>query len=262
MAVGTDTQLRRPVRTGWSLAGTTPPAGVEFWAMAVCVCAVGGFFGSLVAVAPGPGRVGAVGAAAAWLGAAVAFRLRARRGLAWWFWITTLLAGVAAEAVVTLLLQDARIPVALVAAPLGGALWCAAAVWWYLERTRGRANLCAPRWQVFFWATLVAAISLGDVLSQELDAAFGLALAAVAVVVVLLLWPRRSAATLAFWTGFVLLQPFGTGLESFLARPRRSGGLGVGSPDTVEFFVLSALSLAAHQACARPHTGDTTAHNG
>lgn len=236
-----------PERAGWRITAATPPVGVVFWAMAVCVGTVGAYAGSTLLLLPGFGRVSAVVAAVAWFGASVAFQLRARRGLTWWYWVTTLLAGVAVRAVTGVLVN---VPAAVL---LGVVLWGASVVWWHVERSPGLAGLRRSRWQLFFWLTLVVAVALGDVLGRLL-AGYGLVLAAGAGIAALVLLPRprRAAMTVAFWATYVLLQPFGSGMESWFARSRRSGGLGVGTADTIEFFVLSALSLMAYQAGTRP----------
>jgi uncharacterized membrane-anchored protein len=58
-------------------------------------------------------------------------------------------------------------------------------------------------------------------------------------------------AIVAFWLAYVLTRPLGASLGDYLARPARSGGLGLGPVATSAVFLTAILSLVLYLSIAR-----------
>jgi uncharacterized membrane-anchored protein len=207
--VASRADLDRPVRPDRRIAEKTPPTSVAFWAMTLTVSTVGEAAGTFLATAPPVVLV----ATSAWFSTAAAFHLRARRLLLWLYWAAVLLAAASARLLVEHL----------------GVVWA----------VPGALVLLALR---HFWSTTAAVLALGSATGSVLLYLDGglaalLCMGMLTLVIVTRLVSRRAA----FWVCHLVVQPLGLELVHLLDPV-------IGSTDTIEFFALSALTLAAYQA--------------
>lgn len=180
--------------------------------MTLTVSTVGESAGTFLAPTPPVVMI----ATTAWFSAAVAFHRRARRLLLWLYWAAVLLAA-----------ADGRLLVEHLG--IAGAVACAVV-------------LLALR---YFWSTTAAFIVLGSAAGGVLSHLDGVLQVTFCVVMLALgAATRLVSRRAAFWAWHLVVQPLGMGLTHLLA-------VAVGPTDAIEFFALTALSLAAYQADAR-----------
>ncbi|MDN7604484.1 hypothetical protein QZM68_32475 [Burkholderia gladioli] len=193
----------------------------------------------------------------------VAAQIRASRFKAWLYWATiiatttfgTTLADFCDRSLGLGYAGGVSIIVALLAASL--------ATWYRVEGTVSVDSVTGARAEWCYWATIMFSQTLGTALGDfgaghdlgglglgyETGAAiFGASLALVAV---LMLWPRVSRTAL-FWAAFVLTRPLGATLGDWLDKPVAQGGLELSrfyaTMLLAVFIVLGVLLIPQHAA--------------
>ena len=128
-------------------------------------------------------------------------------------------------------------------------------------------TVTTPKIELFYWATITFAQTLGTALGDWLADSGGIGYergalvfgAGLLVVAALYLWTGVSRVIL-FWVAFILTRPLGATVGDFLDKPVSSGGLDVSRP--VASAVIAALIAAAVLVLPqRPgqHPGDKAA---
>ncbi|WP_186016981.1 hypothetical protein [Burkholderia gladioli] len=195
----------------------------------------------------------------------VAAQIRASRFTAWLYWATiiatttfgTTLADFCDRSLGLGYAGGVSIIVALLAASL--------ATWYRVEGTVSVDSVTGARAEWFYWATIMFSQTLGTALGDfvaghdlgglglgyETGAAiFGAGLALVAV---LMLWPRVSRTAL-FWAAFVLTRPLGATLGDWLDKPVAQGGLELSrfyATMLLAVFIVLGVLLIPQRAAGR-----------
>ena len=132
---------------------------------------------------------------------------------------------------------------ALGSATLVGLLLVVLGLWYRKERSISVESITTAQAELFYWAAVLIANTLGtaagDFLADNLGLGFGQSAAlitGVLIVIALLHYFTKISGLLLFWLAFVLTRPFGATFGDLLTKPLDHGGLNLGTVGASIFF--------------------------
>jgi uncharacterized membrane-anchored protein len=166
---------------------------------------------------------------------AMVLQLRAKRYVAWIYWLAVAMVAVFGTQAADVLHIKFHVPYAASTAFYAVVLAVIFIVWYRVEGTLSIHSIRTRRRELFYWATVLATFALGtatgDLTARTLNLGyltsgiwFSVAFAAVAVAH----WKFGLNSILAFWICYVLTRPVGASFADYVAFPHAVGGLGVG----------------------------------
>jgi uncharacterized membrane-anchored protein len=166
---------------------------------------------------------------------AMVLQLRAKRYVAWVYWLAVAMVAVFGTQAADVLHIKFHVPYAASTAFYAVVLAVIFIVWYRVEGTLSIHSIRTRRRELFYWATVLATFALGtatgDLTARTLNLGyltsgiwFSVAFAAVAVAH----WKFGLNSILAFWICYVLTRPVGASFADYVAFPHAVGGLGVG----------------------------------
>jgi uncharacterized membrane-anchored protein len=166
---------------------------------------------------------------------AMVLQLRAKRYVAWIYWLAVAMVAVFGTQAADVLHIKFHVPYAASTAFYAVVLAVIFIVWYQVEGTLSIHSIRTRRRELFYWATVLATFALGtatgDLTARTLNLGylasgiwFSVAFAAVAVAH----WKFGLNSILAFWICYVLTRPVGASFADYVAFPHAVGGLGVG----------------------------------
>ena len=178
----------------------------------------------------------AVAFGAAGLAVALPLQLRARRYVAWRYWLTVVMVAVFGTMAADFLHVVVGIPywasTALYAVVLGAVFYA----WQRSEKTLSIHSIFSLRRELFYWATVGATFALGtatgDLTAHTLHLGYFTSGVVFAVLIAVpaagYRWFRLSPI-LTFWWAYVLTRPLGASFADWLGVSHARGGLGAGT---------------------------------
>ena len=227
-----------------------PEVTLAFWAIKIVATTLGEVGGNAVALTLGLGYLVGTLIFAAFLVAAVAAQIRAKRfhpSLYWAVITATTLAGTTMAD-----LFDRSLGIGY----LGGSLTLFALVlaslglWYRSEGTVAIENVTTPRVEGFYWLTIMFSQTLGTALGDWMadDTPLGyngsaLLIGTALAVTAGLYFFTKVSRTALFWAAFILTRPLGATIANSLDKPAAQGGLGIN--DITISAVLAALMVVS-----------------
>jgi uncharacterized membrane-anchored protein len=178
----------------------------------------------------------AVAFGAAGLAVALPLQLRARRYIAWAYWLTVVMVAVFGTMAADVLHIVVGLPYLASAALYGVLLAGVFLAWQKSEKTLSIHSIFSLRRELFYWATIGATFALGtatgDLTARTLHlgyftsgVVFGVLIAVPAVAY---RWFRLNSI-LAFWAAYVLTRPLGASFADWVGVSHARGGLALGT---------------------------------
>jgi uncharacterized membrane-anchored protein len=207
-----------------------PEITAIFWVTKVLTTAMGESTSDYFVHTWGPGI--AVPLAGLALGASLIIQFRAKRYVAWTYWLAVVMVAIFGTMAADVLHKGLGVSYSQSTGFFSIVLAAVFVIWFRWERTLSIHSICTPRREVFYWATVMATFALGtaagDWTARTLNIGyFGSAVMFSILIVVPGLAYRKLGlnAVAAFWTAYVLTRPLGASFADWFAVPRYRGGL-------------------------------------
>ena len=189
---------------------------------------------------------------------AMVLQLRAKRYVAWIYWLAVAMVAVFGTQAADVLHIKFHVPYAASTVFYAVVLAVIFSVWYRVEGTLSIHSIRTPRRELFYWATVLATFALGtatgDLTARTLNLGylasgiwFSVAFAAVAVAH----WKFGLNSILAFWICYVLTRPVGASFADYVAFPHSVGGLGVGHGPVALFLTFLIVIFVGYLAVTR-----------
>jgi uncharacterized membrane-anchored protein len=189
---------------------------------------------------------------------AMVLQLRAKRYVAWIYWLAVAMVAVFGTQAADVLHIKFHVPYAASTAFYAVVLSVIFIVWYRVERTLSIHSIRTPRRELFYWATVLATFALGtatgDLTARTLNLGYlvsGIWFSVVFAVVAVAHWKFRLNPILAFWICYVLTRPVGASFADYVAFPHSVGGLGVGHGPVALFLTFLIVIFVGYLTVTR-----------
>src|SRR5580693_9800944 len=208
-----------------------PEITAYFWAIKALSTAMGESTSDYLVHAMNPELAVALG----FLGfvAALALQFRARRYLAWTYWLAVVGVGVFGTMAADVLHVRFGVPYAASTVLYAAVLLAVFIAWQRTEGTLSIHTVDTPRRELFYWAVVVATFAMGTALGDLTATTFhlgyfgsGLLFAAIIAVPAFGYFRLRWNAVFCFWFAYVATRPLGASFADWMGKPKSVGGLG------------------------------------
>ncbi|MDQ1517791.1 MAG: hypothetical protein QOE80_3621 [Actinomycetota bacterium] len=211
-----------------------PEVTAVFWITKVLTTGMGETTSDFLAHRFSPYIAVALGGAG--LAGALALQFRARRYVAWIYWLAVVTVSIFGTMAADFLHVVGGIPYVVSAAFFVVVLAAVFRAWHASEKTLSIHSILSPRRELFYWAAVVATFALGtatgDLTARTMHLGYltsGILFAAlIAVPVVAYRWFRLNGI-LSFWWAYVLTRPLGASFADWVGVSHARGGLAVGT---------------------------------
>ncbi len=232
MAAG---QLRQGRTTAAARHGLSkvPQITIFFWIVKVLTTGQGEAAADYLFFRFGPVVTGAVGAIG--LAVALVLQFRARRYVAWIYWLAVDMVSVFGTLAADGLHIKLGVPYDLSTPFFAAVLIVIFVVWYATEKTLSIHSIYTWRREAFYWATVMATFALGTALGDLTAVTFHLGFLASGVLFAVVIaipavahWRLGMNAVLAFWFAYIVTRPLGASFADWLGVSHDLGGLGLG----------------------------------
>ncbi len=189
---------------------------------------------------------------------ALALQFRARKYLAWIYWLAVDMVAVFGTMVADGLHVELGIPYAVSTVFFAVALTLIFVLWYRTEKTLSIHSIRTPRREAFYWATVLATFALGTALGDLTATTLHLGYLASGIVFTLLFaipglahWRLGLNSVVAFWSAYVMTRPLGASYADWLGVPQSVGGLGLGRGPVAAALTIPIILLVGYLAVTR-----------
>lgn len=196
--------------------------------------------------------------------AALALQLRAKRYVAWIYWLAVVMVAVFGTMAADVMHVVIGIPYIVSTLGLSSVLAVVFVAWYRVEGTLSIHTIRTPRRELFYWATVMATFALGTAAGDLTAATFKLGYpGSIVLFAILFAIPAigyrflgwNSVAT--FWTAYVITRPLGASVADFLGKSTL-GGLGIGDLYVALGLTVLIVILVARLTITREDVPDTS----
>jgi uncharacterized membrane-anchored protein len=243
---------RRAGRVRWWLttkgALRVPEITVWFWIIKGLSTAMGEASSDYLVHAMAPALAVLLGLAGFVVALVVQFKMQ--RYVAWSYWLAVVTVGIFGTMAADVLHVGFGVPYTASTILYAVVLTAVFVGWQRTEKTLSIHSIDTPRRELFYWATVVATFAMGTALGDFTAYTLHLGYFPSAILFAGIItlpaigyrWLRWNAV-FAFWFAYVITRPLGASIADGLAKPKASGGLGLG--DGFVVVVVGALIIVA-----------------
>lgn len=243
---------------------TVPEVTLAFWVTKVLTTGMGETASDYLAHTLAPTVAVALGG----LGfvAALTLQFRARRYVAWVYWLAVAMVSVFGTMAADVLHVGLGIPYAVSTCFYLVVLAAIFTIWYRVEGTLSIRSVRTRRREVFYWSAVLATFALGTAAGDLTAVTFHLGYLASGVMFAMVIvvpaighqWMRLNPI-LGFWFAYVLTRPLGASFADWAAVPHSRGGLDLGHGRVTIVMTLAIAAMVAYLAArqpqpARPHS--------
>jgi uncharacterized membrane-anchored protein len=233
------------------LHNKVPAVTLGFWGIKILSTTVGETGADYLALNAGLGALLTGLLMAALLAIAAFLQIRARRCVAWSYWLTVVLVSIVGTQITDALTDRLGVSLYLSTACFGAALGLVFLAWYRCERTLSMRTINTRRRELFYWAAILCTFALGTAAGDLATEAWGLGFRVGVLVfggligAALLAWLLGANAILVFWIAYVLTRPLGAALGDWLTQAPGYGGFGLGAKLTSAIFLALIVILVS-----------------
>jgi uncharacterized membrane-anchored protein len=243
-------------RTATRVFTKVPEITVYFWITKVLTTGMGESTSDFLNQRLGP--VIAVPIMLVALGASLTLQFKARRYVAWIYWLVVVDVSVFGTTAADALHVVLGIPYLISTAFYLVVLAVIFAAWYASEKTLSIHSIYTPRREAFYWAAVLATFALGtatgDLTATTLHLGYlssGVLFAVLIVVPAVAHWRFGLNPILAFWLSYILTRPLGASFADWGAVTHHNGGLGFGTGPVSLGLALAILGFVGYLAATR-----------
>lgn len=210
-----------------------PQITVFFWIVKVLTTGQGEAAADFLFFRFGPVFIGALGAIG--LAVALVLQFRARRYVAWIYWLAVDMVSVFGTLAADGLHIKLGVPYDVSTPFFAAVLAVVFLVWYATEKTLSIHSIYTWRREAFYWTTVMATFALGTALGDLTAITFHLGFLASGVLFAVVIaipavahWRLGMNSILAFWFAYVVTRPLGASFADWLGVSHSLGGLGLG----------------------------------
>ena len=169
--------------------------------------------------------------------AALVLQFRAKRYIAWVYWLLVVMVSIFGTMVADVIHVVLGVPYFLSTSAFAVTLVIILALWYRVEKTLSIHSIFTFRREMFYWATVLATFALGtaagDMTAFSLHLGF---LTSGILFAILFVIPGIGYRFLglndifAFWFAYIMTRPLGASFADWFDKPAAVGGLGYGTP--------------------------------
>jgi uncharacterized membrane-anchored protein len=208
------------------------------------------------------GPYGAVALGAAGLAVAMGLQARARRYVAWIYWLAVVMVSVFGTMAADILHVGFGIPYLVSTAFYVVVLAGVFLAWQRSEGTLSIHSITTPRREIFYWTTVCATFALGtatgDLTARTLNLGYllsGVLFAAVMLVPAIGYRRFRLNGVFAFWFAYVVTRPLGASFADWVGVSHARGGLAVGTGLVSVVLAAAIAALVGYLAVTKCDVG-------
>ena len=198
--------------------------------------------------------------------AALALQFRARKYMAWVYWLAADMVAIFGTMCADGLHVELGIPYAVSTTFYAIVLAVILALWYRTEKTLSIHSIYTRRREAFYWATVLATFALGTALGDLTATTLHLGYLASGIIFTLLFaipglahWRLRLNSVVAFWTAYVLTRPLGASYADWMGVPHSVGGLDLGRAHVAIILTIPIVLLVGYLAVTRLDVEDHAA---
>jgi uncharacterized membrane-anchored protein len=195
------------------------------------------------------GAYGAVAVGAAGLAVALTLQARARRYVAWTYWLAVVMVSIFGTMAADILHVGFGIPYVVSAAFYAVVLAGVFIAWQRSEKTLSIHSITTVRREVFYWTTVCATFALGtatgDLTARTINLGYltsGLLFAGLMLIPAIGYRYFRFNGIFAFWFAYVVTRPLGASFADWIGVSHARSGLGVGT-GLISVVLAGAIAL-------------------
>jgi uncharacterized membrane-anchored protein len=239
-----------------------PQITVLFWIVKVLTTGQGEatadflFFRYGAVIAGGLGTIGLV--------VALVLQFRARRYIAWIYWLAVDMVSVFGTMAADGLHIKLGVPYDVSTPFFAVVLAVIFVVWYATEKTLSIHSIYTWRREAFYWATVMATFALGTALGDMTATTFGLGYLASGVLFAVVIaipavahWRLGMNSILAFWFAYVVTRPLGASFADWLGVSHSLGGVGLGRGVVSLSSTIVIIGFVAYLAITRKDVDDS-----
>ena len=192
------------------------------------------------------------------LAAALVLQLRARRYVAWIYWLAVVMVAIFGTMAADALHVGFGVPYLDSAAFFASALAVIFVAWYACEKTLSIHSIDTRRRELFYWATVMATFALGTAAGDMTAFTLGLGfLASGALFAVVIAIPALAYrlvglnAIVAFWFAYIVTRPLGASFADWMGRSPSLGGLGLGTGPVSLVLALVIIGFVGYLTVTR-----------
>ena len=247
---------REPLVAARQAASKVPQITVFFWIIKILTTAQGEAASDWLVYRIDP--VLAVGIAGLALVAALALQFRARKYVAWIYWLTVDLVAIFGTMAADGMHIKLGIPYAVSSAFFAALLFVVLVSWYATEKTLSIHSIRTRRREAFYWATVLSTFALGTALGDMTATTLHLGYLTSGIMFTLIFavpavahrWLRLNAIA-AFWFAYIVTRPLGASYADWMGVSRSVGGLGFGRGNVAIALTIPIIAFVAYLAITR-----------
>jgi uncharacterized membrane-anchored protein len=244
-----------------------PELTVYFWVIKVLTTAMGEATSDFFIHRVGVTNIIAIGAFGVVTGLALALALAlqfaAVRYVAWTYWLVVVMVGVFGTIAADGVHVGLGIPYVVSSTFFALVLAGLFVAWYASEKTLSIHSIYTPRREVFYWAVVMAAFTLGtavgDLTAITLHLGYlesGVLFAALIALPAIAYWRSWVNEVLAFWCAYILTRPLGASFADWMAVSKGRGGLGLGYGIVSLGLTILIVGFVAYLSVSRKDVPD------
>ena len=245
-----------PLTLARQAASKVPQITIYFWIIKILTTAQGEATSDYLVYRIDPVLAVAISGLA--LAAALVLQFRARRYVAWIYWLAVDLVAIFGTMAADGLHIKLGIPYAESSAFFAAVLAVVLIAWYRTERTLSIHSIRTPRREAFYWATVLATFALGTALGDATATtlhlgylASGILFTAIFAIPGIAHWKFGLNAVAAFWFAYLVTRPLGASYADWMGVSQSAGGLGFGRGPVAIVLTIPIVVLVAFLAVTR-----------
>lgn len=243
------------------LANKVPEITIFFWIIKILCTTVGETFADYINFNLNIGLTATSAIMSVALIACVIVQVRLKKYIASVYWLTVVLLSIVGTLITDNLTDNLNVPLVTSTIVFSIALAATFGAWYASEKTLSIHSVRTVKREIFYWLTILFTFALGtavgDLMAEKLNLGYVVSTGLFGLVIAGITFAHyrfKLNAIVAFWAAYILTRPLGASFGDFLAQPKDSGGLSLGTTITSIIFLSLISMLVIYLTVSRKDT--------